>query len=219
MYEAVVINDIGAAADIFPSGVRLAERQRWICQPGSFARCWPTTRRATIKEAKALWARLNRPNVMIKVPATPAGLPAIEELIASWVECERHAHLCGRSLRARWPRRISAGLERRAATGQPIDRIASVASFFVSRIDTAVDKQLEKLSAETNDPARKQKIESLMGKAAIANAKLAYESFQKIFSATAGTSSSRRARRFSGRCGLLPARRIPSIATRYTLKS
>src|SRR5262249_28166752 len=74
------------------------------------------------------------------------------------------------------------GLERRVAAGQPIDRIASVASFFVSRIDTAVDKQLEKLAAETNDPVRRQKIESLMGKAAIANAKLAYESFQKIFS-------------------------------------
>ena len=81
-----------------------------------------------------------------------------------------------------WPKHTSRGLERRAAAGEPIECIASVASFFVSRIDTAVDKQLEKLAADSNDSARKQKIESLTGKAAIANAKLAYESFQKIFS-------------------------------------
>ena len=180
VYEAVVIKDIGAAADIFrPSYDSLAGSDGFVSLEVSPLLANDT--QATIKEAKGLWSRLNRPNVMIKVPATPAGLPAIEELIASGLNVnvtlifavEVYEQVAEAYIR---------GLERRAAEGQPIDRIASVASFFVSRIDTTVDKQLEKLASETTDTTRKQKIEGLMGKAAIANAKLAYESFERIFS-------------------------------------
>ncbi len=184
IYEAVVVKDIAAAADIF--------RPLYDSENGSHgfvslevSPLLANDTQATVREAKDLWSRLNRPNVMIKVPATPAGLPAIEELIAAGLNInvtlifavEVYEQVAEAYIR---------GLERRVAAGQPLDRIASVASFFVSRIDTAVDKQLEKLAATGNDSARQQKIESLMGKAAIANAKLAYESFQKIFSGDRG---------------------------------
>jgi transaldolase len=184
IYEAVVVKDIGAAADIF--------RPLYDSENGGHgfvslevSPLLANDTQATVKEAKDLWSRLNRPNIMVKVPATPAGLPAIEELIASGLNInvtlifavEVYEQVAEAYLR---------GLERRVAAGQPIDRIASVASFFVSRIDTAVDKQLEKLAAETSNTARKQKLNSLMGKAAIANAKLAYESFHKIFSGDRG---------------------------------
>ncbi|MFZ0706360.1 MAG: transaldolase [Candidatus Korobacteraceae bacterium] len=184
VYEAVVVKDIGAAADIFrPLYDSLGGGDGFVSLEVSPLLANDT--QATIKEAKDLWARLNRPNVLIKVPATPAGLPAIEELIASGLNInvtlifavEVYEQVAQAYLR---------GLERRVAVGQPIDRIASVASFFVSRIDTAVDKQLEKPASESDDSARKQKLESLMGKAAIANAKIAYESFQKIFSSDRG---------------------------------
>ena len=180
VYEAVVVKDIGAAADIF--------RPLYDSEDGAdgfvsleVSPLLANDTQATIKEAKKLWSGLNRPNVMIKVPATPAGLPAVEELIAAGLNInvtlifavEVYQQVAEAYIR---------GLERRVAMEQPINRIASVASFFVSRIDTAVDKQLEKLAAETSDSVRKQKIESLMGEAAIANAKLAYAKFKKIFS-------------------------------------
>ncbi len=180
VYGAVVVKDIGNAADIFrPMYDSLNGGDGFVSLEVSPLLANDT--QATVKEAKQLWSRLNRPNVMIKVPATPSGLPAVEELIASGLSInvtlifavEVYEQVAEAYIR---------GLERRAAAGQPIDRIASVASFFVSRIDSAVDKQLEKLASETDDSARKQKIESLMGKAAIANAKLAYESFAQIFS-------------------------------------
>jgi transaldolase len=180
IYEAVVVKDIGTAADIF--------RPAYDEENGSdgfvsleVSPLLANDTQATIKEAKELWHKLNRPNVMIKVPGTPAGVPAFEELIAAGLNInvtlifavEVYEKVAETYIRA---------LERRAQAGQPIGRIASVASFFVSRIDTAVDKQLEQKLEQASDPAQKQKIESLMGKAAIANAKLAYESFQKIFS-------------------------------------
>jgi len=180
VYEAVVVKDIGAAADVFrPVYESLGGADGFVSLEVSPLLANDT--QATIHEAKQLWKRLNHPNVMIKVPATPAGLPAIEELIASGLNVnvtlifavEVYKQVAEAYIR---------GLERRAQAGQPIDRIASVASFFVSRIDGAVDKQLEQLAGETGDPARQQKIERLMGKAAIANAKLAYESFETIFS-------------------------------------
>ncbi len=136
--------------------------------------------KATIEEAKKLFARLNRPNVMIKVPGTPAGLPAIEELIVSGLNINVTLIFAVEVYEKVADAYIKA-LERRAAAGQPVDRIGSVASFFVSRIDTMVDKQLGQLAEKATDEQQKQRINALMGKAAIANAKLAYESFKRIF--------------------------------------
>jgi transaldolase/glucose-6-phosphate isomerase len=122
----------------------------------------------TITQAKLLWVRVNRPNLMIKIPATPEGIPAIRKTIAAGINVnvtlifslERYAEVMDAYL---------SGLEDRLAEGEPIDHIASVASFFVSRVDTKVDSLLPVGS-------------SLHGQAAIANARLAYEAFTETFS-------------------------------------
>ncbi len=123
---------------------------------------------ASAAQAQQLWARVARPNLMVKIPATRAGIPAIRRSIAAGININITLIF---SL-ARYAEVMNAyfsGLEDRLAAGQPINQIASVASFFVSRVDTKVDDQLPKDSP-------------LRGKIAIANAKLAYEQFQKTFS-------------------------------------
>ncbi len=122
----------------------------------------------TIAEVKDLWGRVGRPNLMLKVPGTVEGVPAVEKLTAQGVnvnitllfDVKAHEAVALAYLR---------GLERRLEAGQPVDKIASVASFFVSRVDTAVDSQLPEGSP-------------LRGKTAVANAKIAYQIFKRIFS-------------------------------------
>ncbi len=114
------------------------------------ARTWRTTRPATLDEAKRLWKRVDRPNLMIKIPATEAGLPAITEALAEGINVnvtlifsrERYAEVMEAHL---------AGLEKRLAKGLPIDRVASVASFFVSRVDTNIDPRLQAM-IDRQDP-------------------------------------------------------------------
>ena len=179
IYEELVVQDISGAADTF-RGVYDSTNGGDGFVSLEVSPLLANDTRATIEEAKKLFARLNRPNVMIKVPATPAGLPAIEELIAHGLNInvtlifavEVYEQVAEAYIR---------GLEHRAAAGQAVDRIGSVASFFVSRIDSMVDKQLGQLVQSADDDAQKQRINALMGKTAIANAKLAYESFQRIF--------------------------------------
>jgi transaldolase/glucose-6-phosphate isomerase len=179
IYEELVVHDIGGAADTF-RGVYDANNGGDGFVSLEVSPLLANDTKATIEEAKKLFAKLNRPNVMIKVPGTPAGLPAVEELIASGLNInvtlifavEVYEQVADAYIK---------GLERRAAAGQPIDRIGSVASFFVSRIDSMVDKQLGQLAQKATDEQQKQQINALMGKAAIANAKLAYESFKRIF--------------------------------------
>lgn len=133
---------------------------------------------ATISEAKRLWAAVERPNLMIKIPATLAGLPAIRQALADGVNVNVTLIF---SL-TRYTQVIEAflgGLEERIANGKPVDGIASVASFFVSRVDSKVDKQLEKIILLADH--RETLARSLMGKAAVANAKLAYTQFRKSF--------------------------------------
>jgi transaldolase len=133
----------------------------------------------TTAAARRLHGLVDRPNLMIKVPGTPEGVPAIETLLAEGIainvtllfsveayESVAHAYL--------------RGLERRVAAGQAPDS-PSVASFFVSRIDSLVDSRLEKVAGETDGDAARAEINALRGRAAIANAKLAYRSFQRIF--------------------------------------
>ncbi len=179
IYEEVVLDDIGHACDLFrPLYDSTNGQDGFVSLEVSPLLAHNTD--GTIREAKSLFSRLNRPNVMIKVPATDEGLPAIEELIASGLNVNvtlifsvhRYEEVAEAYIR---------GLERRAQAGQPIDRIGSVASFFVSRIDSAVDKQLDQLEKDASDPQKKQEIHALRGKAAIANAKMAYASFKRIF--------------------------------------
>jgi len=132
----------------------------------------------TLAEAKQLWQRVDRPNLMVKIPATVAGLPAITGAIAAGINVnvtlifslERYAAVMDAYL---------AGLEQRVAAGLPVDMIASVASFFVSRVDTKVDGHLAAMIDRGG--MRAEKAELLPGKAAIANARLAYANFKKVF--------------------------------------
>jgi transaldolase/glucose-6-phosphate isomerase len=179
IYEELVLQDIGNAADVL-RGVYDANDGADGFISLEVSPLLANDTKATIEEAKRLFARLNRPNVMIKVPGTPAGLPAVEELLFSGLNInitlifavEVYEQVAEAYLKA---------LERRVAAGLPVDRIASVASFFVSRIDSMADKQLGQLAEQATDDEQKQRIEALLGKAAIANAKLAYESFKRIF--------------------------------------
>lgn len=126
----------------------------------------------TVAEARRLWQIVDRPNLMIKVPGTVEGAEAIRQLIADGINVNVTL-LFSVAAHARVIEAYIAGLEQRAAAGQPIDRIGSVASFFVSRVDSAIDKQLGGMGPDA---------QALQGKAAIANAKLAYRLFQASFS-------------------------------------
>jgi transaldolase/glucose-6-phosphate isomerase len=130
----------------------------------------------TVAAAKRLWAAVDRPNLMIKIPATPEGLPAISETLAAGINVNVTLIFSVETYEA-VANAFVAGIERRAAAGQPIDRVASVASVFVSRIDSAVDKLLQEKIA-----AGQTKLKELLGKTGLANLKLTYQRFKAIFS-------------------------------------
>jgi transaldolase/glucose-6-phosphate isomerase len=135
---------------------------------------------ASIDEAKLLWKDVDRPNLMVKIPGTREGAPAVEELLAAGLNINITL-LFAVDAYVRVVEAYLAALERRVKAGQPIDRIASVASFFVSRVDTLVDKQLDAKLKQTQDPREQDQLKDLHGKAAIANAKIAYQRFQEYF--------------------------------------
>ena len=135
----------------------------------------------TIRQAEELWNKVGKKNVMIKIPATPQGLPAIEETISKGINVnvtlifsiERYQKVMEAFIK---------GLERRAQAGKPVSGIASVASFFVSRVDSEVDKLIDEKIAAAKDEGQKKALNDLKGQAAIANSKIAYEEFEKVFS-------------------------------------
>ncbi|MDQ3908733.1 MAG: transaldolase, partial [Acidobacteriota bacterium] len=179
IYEELVVKDIGDGADTLrPVYDRLGGRDGFISLEVDPRLAYDT--RKTIDEAERLFKRLGRPNVMIKIPASQEGLPAIEESIYRGINInitmifsiENYVQVAESFIR---------GLERRAAEGKPVDGIASVASFFVSRVDTLVDSQLEQLARDAKSDEGRSEIESLSGKAAVANAKLAYQKYKEIF--------------------------------------
>lgn len=181
IYEALVIADIQRACDLFrPVYERTGKGDGYVSLEVSPLLANDTE--GTIAEAQRLWATLNRPNAMIKVPATPAGIPAIRTLIAAGLNINVTL-IFSRESYAQVMNAYISGLEDRAAAGQPVDHIASVASFFVSRVDTAIDAQLEYRIRRTEANEEKEKLTALLGKAAIANAKLAYQDFKQTFGA------------------------------------
>jgi len=135
----------------------------------------------TVAEARRLFSTLGKKNVLVKVPATKQGLPAIEHLTAEGVNVNvtllfsvnRYEEVAEAYVR---------GLEKRVEQGRPIDEIFSVASFFVSRVDTLTDKLLETRLTSASSEAEKRRIKNLLGKAAVANAKIAYKKYREIFS-------------------------------------
>lgn len=134
----------------------------------------------TITEAKRLFSAIGRKNILIKVPGTKEGLPAIEELIGEGVNVNVTL-LFSVSRYEGVVEAYTRGLEKRVRQGKPIDEVVSVASFFVSRVDTLVDRLLETRLASASSEEERQKIKSLMGKAAVANAKLAYKKYRQTF--------------------------------------
>lgn len=180
IYETLAIEDVRMAADVFrPVYDQTNGADGFISLEVSPKLAYDTS--GTIAQVKRFFSAVNRPNVMIKIPGTKEGVPAIEECLYQGININITLLFSIQSYEA-VARAYIRALERRAAEGKPIDRVASVASFFVSRIDTLADKLLaDKLSA-TSDPALSAKLEALGGKIAIANAKLAYQLFKKIFS-------------------------------------
>lgn len=180
IYEAVVIQDIRTVADLLrPTYDRTAAKDGYVSLEVSPDLSHDTE--ATINEARRFWKWVDRPNLMIKIPATPEGIPAVETAIREGINVNITLIFSIESYRAVTEAYLK-GLEARKAEGKDISKIASVASFFVSRVDTLVDKLLEDKVKASADSAEQQKLKSLEGKAAIANARLVYQEFKSIFS-------------------------------------
>jgi len=170
IYEEIAVGDVGDAADVLrdvhdasdgADGFASIEVEPDLAQDAE----------ATLARARELWGRLERPNVFIKIPATEAGIPAIENAIAEGINVNVTL-MFSVDIYRRVARAYIAGLRRRRERGESV-RVASVASFFVSRVDTKTDKYLEEIGTDQALAAR--------GRAAIANAKMAYEAFTEIF--------------------------------------
>ncbi|MBA3466291.1 MAG: transaldolase [Gemmatimonadaceae bacterium] len=134
----------------------------------------------TLEEARRLWKAVDRPNVMVKVPGTEQGAVAVRRLIGDGINVNITL-LFAISAHERVIEAYLAGLEDRVKAHKPVDGLASVASFFISRVDTEVDKRLDALAAKAS-PAEAERLGMLKGRAAIANAKLAYKLFREKFS-------------------------------------
>jgi transaldolase len=184
IFDALAIADVSAAADVFRTLFdRSAGNAGFVSievQPGLAG-----DTEGTVAEARRLWAACGRPNVMVKIPATTAGIPAIARCLAEGINInitllfsvDRYRQVMNAYLDA---------LEERIAAGKPVDSLRSVASFFVSRVDTLVDGRLDALARAGNDQAR-----ALRGKLAVANARIAYQAFEEVFAG----------RRFAGLAG------------------
>jgi len=179
IYETIAVEDIQMACDQFRPLYDATEGLDGLVSlevsPGL-----AHDTQGTIEEARRLWTWVNRPNLMIKVPGLKEGVPAIETLLSEGINVNVTLLFAIEAYEAvAWA--YVRALERRVAEGKPVDRIASVASFFVSRVDVLLDPELDKMAAAESDPSKKAKIQGLRGKAAIANARLAYQSFKQIF--------------------------------------
>ena len=179
IYDALVITDIRTVADMLkPIYEQTNGLDGYVSLEVSPDLSHNTE--ATLSEARRFWKMVDRPNLMIKIPATPEGIPAVRQALLEGLNVNITLIFSIKTYREVTEAYISA-LEERKAEGKDLSPIASVASFFVSRVDTLVDKLLEDKVQATSDPAEQQKLKSLEGKAAIANARLVYQDFQRIF--------------------------------------
>ena len=180
LFEHVAIEDIQHAADVLrPVYDQLNGHDGFVSLEVSPYLAMDT--KATIGEAERLWKHVHRKNLMVKVPATPEGLPAIQHLIGEGISINITL-LFSQKTYVQVAEAYLAGLEKYVAGGGDPSHVASVASFFVSRIDSAVDKQLDEKIARANDPSEKERLAALKGKVAIANAKLAYQEYKQLYS-------------------------------------
>jgi transaldolase / glucose-6-phosphate isomerase len=178
LYEKIAIRDVQDATDIFgPVHKETKGRDGYVSLEVSPNLAFDT--QATIEEARRLWKTVNRPNVMIKIPATPQGVSAIRQALEDGINVNITL-LFAQSAYEQVAEAYFAALEARAAKGQDISHIASVASFFVSRIDSLVDSTIDAKQKTETDSAKKALLESLRGKVAIANARRTYARYQEL---------------------------------------
>jgi transaldolase len=179
IYETLAMTDVRHVADLLrPIYDRTAGQDGFVSIEVSPYLAQDTE--GTLAEVRRFWDTIDRPNLMVKIPSTPAGVPAIRQALASGINInitlifsiENYLQVAEAYLGA---------LEERMAAGKDINRIASVASFFVSRVDVLVDNLLEDKIKAVGASAQQQKLKALEGKAAIANARLAYQEFQRLF--------------------------------------
>jgi len=178
VFEAIVIEDIRTAADLFrPVYDRTGGEDGFISVEVSPELAWDTD--GSIEEARRLWKSIDRPNLMVKIPGTSEGLPVIRDCLAEGINInitllfsvDRYHEVMDAWFEA---------MERRVERGEPIDRIASVASFFVSRVDTKVDQRIgERLARVTDD--ERGRLEATLGKIGIDNARVAFEAYERRF--------------------------------------
>ncbi|ABD89205.1 bifunctional transaldolase/phosoglucose isomerase [Rhodopseudomonas palustris] len=179
LYEALAVEDIQHAADVLrPVYDKYDGNDGYVSLEVSPYLALDT--KATIAEAERLWKQVGRSNLMVKVPATPEGIPAIKHLISKGISINVTL-LFAQQVYIDVAEAYLEGLEAYVAGGGDPSHIGSVASFFVSRIDSAVDKQLDDKIAKANDPTEKARLAALQGKVAIANAKLAYQHYKRLF--------------------------------------
>ena len=179
IFQKLAVEDIQKATDEF-RGVyeRTKGRDGYVSLEVSPLLARDT--QGSLDEARRLFAAVNRPNVMIKIPGTKEGLPAIEQALSEGINInitllfgiERYAEVANIYLKA---------LEKRVAEGKPVDQLASVASVFVSRLDTLLDERLESMLADAKTPEERKTIEGLIGKVAVANTRMIYQKYKEIF--------------------------------------
>ena len=177
--QALMVKDIQMATDVLmPVYRRTNGADGFISVEVNPTKAHDTA--ATIDEVRLLWKRINRSNLMVKIPATKEGLPAIEQTtyegmninVTLIFSLERYQEVADSYI---------TGIERRVKEGKPVGTIASVASVFVSRVDTLVDDLLNKKIATARDQKEAERFRGLLGQAAVANAKLVYRAFRRIF--------------------------------------
>ncbi len=179
-YELLAIRDIQDAADLLaPVYQSTKKRDGYVSLEVSPYLAHDTS--GTIDEARRLWKSVARPNVMIKVPGTAAGIPAFRQLISEGINVNVTL-LFAQGVYEEVAAAFIDGVEKFAASGGEVSKVASVASFFISRIDSLVDSLVGEQLKKEPDAARKAKLQSILGKVAIANGKLTYEAYQRIFS-------------------------------------
>ena len=179
-YEILAIRDIQDAADFLRPGYDSSKRRDGYVSLEVSPYLARDTQ-GTLEEARRLWKNVNRENVMIKVPGTAQGIPAFQQLISEGININVTL-LFSQEVYKRVAEAYITGLEQLAASGGDVSRIASVASFFISRIDNSVDAIVGERLKTSKDPGEQEQLKSLLGKAAIANGKQTYVRHQQIFS-------------------------------------
>jgi transaldolase / glucose-6-phosphate isomerase len=178
IYEKIAIRDVQNACDIFKPVYQETKRRDGYVSLEVSPYLGNDTQ-GTLEEARRLWKAVGRENLMVKVPATPEGIPAIRQLLEEGININITL-LFAQFAYEKVAEAYLAALEARAAKGQDVSHMASVASFFVSRIDTLIDSIIEeKLKSATGE--NRALLESIEGKVAIANAKLTYQKYQELF--------------------------------------